>query len=416
MANFWGKIKTALQSINISPWRPAATSRQPDAIVINNVNVSPNRRDTQDIAKWRNAHIQAEGPNQNRVRLYDLYDDLLVDGFLHAMLRKRTSAVTNRKLVFLDAEGRRVPEVSTLAKKSYFRDLITEIMASLYWGHSLVELHWPAANTATPGWTKVVPRKHVKPRFGIVTQQQNDLAGIPYREAPFSATTIEVGDEESLGLLLQAAPYVIYKRGGFGDWAEFAEVFGMPFRWASYNNEQTRQVLETALAEAGSAGYVVAPTDANIQFHHGSNGQGNDVFRFLRMACNEEIAITVLGNTMTTTEARNSGYAQSETHADGEAELNADDRAMVLSILNEKLNAYLSSLGYPVANGEWHWEEEDRTPLKDRIDIDTKLMGIIPIASSYFYERYGVPAPTAADPPPGAWAEEDPADEADEEE
>ena len=47
---------------------------------------------------------------------------------------------------------------------------------------------------------------------------------------------------------------MIYKRGGFGDWAEYAEIFGMPFQVAKYNNydEATRQELIRALEQSAT--------------------------------------------------------------------------------------------------------------------------------------------------------------------
>jgi len=367
-------------------------------ILINNVSVRPIQRQTQDIQKWRTAIQQAEGYAQQRTQLFELFEDLLLDGYLRSVIRKRIDQVTNRELQFVKADGTVVEDVTTLVHKTYFEKLLTEIMNAKFWGHSLVELLWPAPGDELPGETILIPRRHVKPRWGIVTENAYDTQGVEYRKKPFADNIIEVGEPEDLGLLMAAAQYVIYKRGNFGDWAEFAEIFGIPFRWASYNNEQSRQVLETALENAGPAGYVVAPTDADLKFLSGNTtGNGSDVFRFLRQACNEEIAYTILGNTMTTMEARSSGYAQSETHAEGEGDLNASDRRYLLRVLNEKLAPYLERLGYDVAGGHWRFNEEERLSLAQRIDVDLKVATQVPIGESYWYERYGIPRPDPGD-------------------
>lgn len=374
--------------------------RHPEGIVVNHIHVRPIHRETQDIQKWRRAIIIAESAGQNRKQLYDLYEDMLMDGFLSAVIDKRVRAILNRDLVFV-RDGEREWEISNLAKRSFFEDLLRELMLARIWGHSLVEMNWPAPGSPTKGWSKLVNRKHVKPRYGIVTQEPWDNRGIAYREKPFNLNCIEAGGDEDLGLMCKAAQYVIYKRGNFGDWAEFAEVFGMPFRFGTYNNEQSREMLEKALEAAGSAGYMVAPDDVKLQFLTGNNTQsgGGGVFDALREACNEEIAITILGNTMTTTEAAHSGYAQGMVHGMSQAEVHAEDRQYILRILNEELTDYLQALGYPVTGGEWMFSDPDATPLKDRIEIDMKVAQQVPIPASYWYEKYGIPMPSADDPP-----------------
>jgi len=44
-----------------------------------------------------------------------------------------------------------------------------------------------------------------------------------------------LGHERNYGLLLKATPFAIYKRGGFGDWSQWIELFGMPQRIGKYN-------------------------------------------------------------------------------------------------------------------------------------------------------------------------------------
>lgn len=374
--------------------KPDTRKKAPESVIINQVTVRPIRRESQDIQKWRQALIYAESEHDQRWKLYELYQDMLLDGFMLRQKEKRIEAITNCDLTFT-VDGEAIPEIEELQNKIFFHDFLREAMETKFWGHTLVELYWPTMGSEDPGRTFLIPREHVKPRFGIVTKERSDAVGIPYREAPYNKHVIEIGKETDLGLYLPVAPYVIYKRGNFGDWAEFAEVFGMPFRWATYNNESSRAVLEEALSKAGSAGYVVAPEDANMQFFNATAGsQSNDIFRFLRNACNEEISITILGNSMTTTEAAKSGYAQAETHRDTQDEVHKADRRWILRVLNEKLMPYLESLGYPVKGGHWSYEEEDGLDLIQRLNVDMQVSAKVPIPDDYWYDKYKIPKPS----------------------
>ncbi|MBV6442743.1 MAG: hypothetical protein EPGJADBJ_04467 [Saprospiraceae bacterium] len=380
----------------------AARNKDAKNVVINHVTVRPVNRQSQDIQKWRTALIAAEQDYQQRTLIYDLFADILLDGRLKALMFQRIARITNTPLTF-KVNGKPVDDVEALAKKRFFRKFIQEALNARFWGHSLMELYWPVPDSDCKGVTNLIPRKHVKPKKGIVTKNSWDMEGLPYRQPPYSRFCIEVGEPDDLGLILEACPHVIYKRGGFGDWAEFAEVFGMPFRWATYNNEPSRAILEEALAQAGSAGYVVAPEDAQLQFFNPTAGsQSNDIFRFLIDACNQELSITILGNTMTTTEAKHSGYAQSETQMKTQDEVHADDRAFVLSVLNEDLVPYLASLGYQVEGGEFAFEDGDGLSLTERLNIDTRIHGIgVPIGMNYWYDKYGIPKPEGDELTPG---------------
>lgn len=406
----WLKTQGNALSLSAGLWGwPKVTikGKPQNKIIVNQVEVRPIQRKSQNIQTWRNAIIWAEGPNQQRQELYDLYTDMLSDGHLYDAIDKRIKAVSNRPLTFM-VKGKEDEDIKELTTTSYFRTFVKEVIKSIFWGHSLLELYWPAKGTDTPGETLLIPRGNVKPRFGIVTKHNWETTGIPYRDIP---NVVEVGDKEDLGLLMPAAQYVIYKRGNFGDWAEFAEIFGMPFRWATYQNESSREVLKQALSEAGSAGYVVAPMDANIQFLNTNTQNGSEVFSNLRSACNEEISITILGNAMTTTEAKSSGYAQSNTQKEVQEEKHKDDRAVLLSILNEKLRTYLGTLGYAVEGGKFLFEEEETMSLTERLNIDLKVSEKVPVGRTYWYERYKIPVPK-----PGDIEEEDTTDPEDPEE
>jgi phage gp29-like protein len=401
----WNAFKGLFVEELAAPKKSYRSSNAP--AIINNVTVRPVARGSVDIQKWRNALILAEGEYDQRVLLYDLYEDMVLDGFLMDAIDKRVNDITNCSLQYVDANGKPADLINEILETTFFEDFLSEVMQSKFWGHSLMELDWGAPGTKT-GHTHLIPRKHVKPRLGIVTREQWGMDGISYRELP---NIIEVGKPNSLGRLLQVSQYVIYKRGGFGDWAEYAETFGTPFRWATYNNDESRKVLESALAQAGTAGYVVAPVDANLQFLNANpSGQGDMLFGRLRQACNEEISITILGNTMTTTEARSSGYAQSKTHAETQEAIHKADRRFVLRILTEKLTPYLERLGYPVNGGYWQYVDEEKLSLSERIAIDMQVATKVPIPNYYWYERYKIPAPTESDDT-GEAAEEDEGEE-----
>lgn len=351
--------------------------------------VRPMRRNTADIESWRTALKAAD--RGNRTRLYELYEDLLLDNVLSDAIDKRIKAITNAEIVFT-VNDKPVPEMDTLIDSPEFETLLEELMNAKFWGKTCAEL-----DPSEEG-LKVfnIPRAHIRPQDGIIVFDVNDTKGHPYREDPF---IIEAGKDKDLGIILKAAPFSIYKRGNFGDWAQYAEIFGMPFRVGKYNqyDEATRDELYKALDESGSAGIAVIPKEGDIDFKQNMSSGNGTLYERLKNACNEEILIGILGQTMTT--LNGSSRSQGEVHMEVQKDKHKADRRFIRRILNQQLVPFLEQRGWPVKGGTFSFPEKGETlSLKDRIGIDEKVCKLVKVPESYFYETYGIPMPKKNEP------------------
>lgn len=368
------------------------------SIIINNLVIRTTQRGRNDINSWRAAHRQAEAVigTGARVALYDLYDDVLLDAHLSAVIDKRIMSITNHKLRFL-RDNKEVEEVTRIIKSKGFRELLRNMMWAKMWGISLEELTKDAEGNLVD---YSVPRKHIRPRTQQIVKEQYgaDGTGINYREGIYLNTCVEVGTPNDLGLLLKAVPYVLYKRGCWGDWAQYSEVFGMPTKIGRYSgyDEATRIALEGALDEAGSALSIVIPEEAKLEFLESktTTASGN-LYQDLASACDEQLSILILGNTETTKSSASSGYAQSSTHSEQQEQIADDDRAYVIGYLETEVRRVFKAMGLPMDGGEWAFEaEQEHVSLKDRVVIDTTLKDKgLPIDDDYFYEKYSIPKP-----------------------
>lgn len=377
-------------------------STQTKETIINNIVIRPIVRTSIQVEDWRNALRAAElTHNPTRVRLYDIYADLMLDATLSNLIDKRILNVTKTRLRYYNRDGEEVEEMSYLIDNLQFFELREEILKQKFWGISLIEL----SRSATDEFNVYsVPRKHIRPDLGKIVWEQLGTEGINYRENPFKRTLLEVGKADDFGKLLKAAPYVLYKRGSMGDWAKFSELFGMPFREFKYDgfNKDVRQELEKSAEAYGAAGYAILPKEAEVVLHQTNNAQGSaQLYDTLREACNQELAILILGQTETTMSSQSSGYAQSKTHAQTEDDINADDRKFELAIMNEKVAPILANLGYPIIEGGYfgHEVEDAKLSKSDEADILIKLKNgfALPIEDDYLYENFGVPKPADYD-------------------
>lgn len=188
------------------------------------------------------------------------------------------------------------------------------------------------------------------------------------------------------------------KNGNFGDWAQYVEIFGQPVRIMEYDayDTKTKEELRKIMNEAGNSLAMMIPKQASFQMLDGkqSNGDGQLQLTF-KDACNEEMAIAILGNTETTSSSTGSGYAQSKEHGEQQDEITASDLIFVENCLNsEKFLSILKSYGFPVDGGEFEYDLPiSMAKLKERLEIDLKVSDKVPVADDYWYETYRIPKP-----------------------
>jgi phage gp29-like protein len=207
-----------------------------------------------------------------------------------------------------------------------------------------------------------------------------------------------MGKKTDLGLLLACSMYAVYKRGNFGDWAQYVEIFGQPVRIIYYDayDTKTKTELKDLLDNSGSSLALMIPKQAQFEMLDGktSNGDGKLQDSF-KNACNDEMAICILGNTETTSSSKSSGYAQSKEHGEQQDEITASDLIFVENMLNSvHFINILKSYGYKVEGGAFAYELDlNLANLKLRMEIDTFVSTKVPIGDEYWYHTYGIPKP-----------------------
>jgi hypothetical protein len=358
--------------------------------IINETIIQQVQRSPLDIQKWRNAHRNAESVYYpNRTWLYDLYDDSKLDGHYTGIITKRWDTVLNKKIEFKKG-GKLQEEFTNLINSTAFRLVCRTILEAQEWGISGIEFV-PGKEFAP----RLIDRKHIKPKWQIISFEQSGKEGISYVDA---RNILIVGEPEDLGFMLKCVPYIIYKRNCFGDWAQYIEIFGQPIRIMYYDahDQQAKIELKQTLDASGGSLALMIPKGVEFDIKDGkvTNGDGK-LQQNLIDTCNRETSVVVLGNTETTTNGQTGTGAKSKVHKDQQDEICKSD----LFYLNNWLNSpqflqILKSYGYPVEGGRFEIPQEISIEyLKERISIDIQLPEDLPIADDYWYATYNIPKP-----------------------
>lgn len=361
-------------------------------IIINNmpIYIRSIDRTMKAVGDWWTAMQQAESVYYPiRAELYDILSTVEIDGHLSGVIDKRVRGIVNKKLYF-KRNDKKVDALDELANNEVFKEMRKE--RCRYITHGLYGMEFIPGSVFA---FKKIPIKHINVSSRLITTEQWGYEGFSYEGV---WNIVVKGEPGYFGLLNKCAPYALWKKGVMGDWAQFIEIFGQPFIMFLYNgyDEKTKKELDEALTKMGSGTKMQLPKEIEPKVFDGkqSNGDGSlqDKFRY---ACNEEMSVIILGVTETTTSSKNSGYAQSSVHLQEQDEVTIDDMSDELSFINSpEMMAIFKSYGYPVAGGQWVYEDEvDLDNLKKKVDIVVEVAKIAPVSDDYLYEITNIPKP-----------------------
>ena len=356
------------------------------------------RRFNIGIQEWKNAITSAERIDfAQRIRLYDIYDDMLLDSHLSSVIERRRAFVTSTPITFVPSNGKQPAQqlVDTIAAP-WFQQMLKDIVDARFFGFSLFQI-----DTDPQGWpsARLIPRKHVDPIRRQILTQQTDSHGQPFDKY---FNLMLVGDPYDLGLLVKAARYVIYKSNDLGDWAEFAEVFGMPIREYTYDatDDDTRQQVLRDAYNQGAAQVYIHPEGTGLRLIESQGKTGAlDIYKGLADFCNAEISKLFLGNTLTTQADQHGTQALGTVQQDSEAMILDDDRRYVLNVLNYQLTDILATLGYPTRDGRFAYADTSSIDPEQQLRILQGLHAMgLPIAHQHLYDTFGIEPPKKSDP------------------
>jgi len=357
-----------------------------------------------DIKTWRNAWEAAARPdNPNRVALYDVYTDVVVDLHLTGCIRQRSDMVLNKSFKIVSKKDRKENrEVTELFEAGWFKRFLELSLESNYYGYSLIQFN----DIITDGTMRfesveLVPRKNVVSEFGVIIKNVYDdpkRQGYSYLEGDLARWCIGVGEKRNLGLLLKLAPQSLAKKNMLAYWDVFGEIFGMPIRVARTGSRdpKDRASIEKMMQLMGASGWAVLPEGTEIEIKETTRGDAFNVYDKRIERCNSEIAKGILGQTMTTDNG--GSLAQSEVHLEVLKNIIYKDADFLRDVVNWELMPFMAMHGFPVQDLRFDWDESvDWTP-EQQLKIEQMILGSYDIDPKYFAEKYNIPVTGAKSP------------------
>lgn len=280
-----------------------------------------------------------------------------------------------------------------LFNSSWFHTFLSYAQDSEYYGYSLI-----AITDVVDGKPvlELVPRKHVKPAQRLIVQNTGDTTGYDYTSADFADFYIGIGEPDSLGLLLNAAPLALLKNRAALGWAQYIELFGQPIRLGktTISNQDSVDAMYNALQNMSSAAFGVIDANDSIEFAESVKANGDVYAGFVKWV-NEEISKTFLGGTMQSDNG--SSRSQSEVHERLADTYSAYDLKKLTFWVNDLLIPKLINLGLDLTNCTFQFYElEDTASL---FDMSVKLLQSgMQIEPTWFETKFNIPVTKAIAP------------------
>ncbi|MDR0509631.1 MAG: DUF935 domain-containing protein [Rikenellaceae bacterium] len=350
-----------------------------------------------DIASWRAAHQMALNvENPRRLNLYKIYDFTTdIDAYVSGIVERIKYGIMQRRFKITDGKGNEDEVASAIFRMPWFWSLMSLFVDTGMQGNSLVQLGDMINTGQALGFSDVqlIPRRHVMPEFGVILPNQSDdvSRGIPYRQGPYAAWLVEMGDAHGLGKYLKITPHVISKKYAQIFWDNFAERFGVPIIYATTNTRDASEhvKIQDMLSGFGNNTWGLFGEGTKLELLETNTGDAFRVYDQRIIRANKEISIGLAGQTMAFDDG--SSLSQAQVHDEGFQDVKDALAVGLKFLINFQLIPKMIALGFPLKDRCFEWDDSyEYTPTEMR-HVEQMLLDRYKIDPKYFASKYNIP-------------------------
>jgi len=398
-----------------SDWR---TLKNPERNLRSYITPVQLQRIRHDIQLWREAIGEAEQAwYPHRVRMQRMYIDTVLNGHVAACMQRRKNLTLLKDFKLCNDKGEDQEQYTKLLKKQWFNLYCNYVLDAQFYGYSLISLG-DLINDEFPKLT-TIRRFNISPDRLNVTSYVYSLSGAQFMDEPYSLwnvyqpTPTDVGISLcGYGLLYKVAMYEIICRNTLGFNMDAAELYGMPMRVGktTKTNEDERATFEHALAQMGSAGYILMDAMDDIELVGGQSGAGaGQIYESLEQRCEKKISKILLGHADAVDSTAGALGAQQGTDNpvyEALKDVQTIDSRFLENNINTELLPRLRQMGISIPE-DLKFEiknDKEREDMRNREDQSNSLTATIAqtmknaglqMDAAYFEERTGIPTTAA---------------------
>ena len=281
---------------------------------------------------------------QNRVLLYDNYlTTLTFDNHVKSLMDKRLDNVGNR-VIQMYYQDKPYEDANYFLKAPEFEQFMKDIVLTKFWGMNLFEFTVKEYEEKMWFDYNIIPHKHINPYSKEVLTQQFSSEGVNWEGYD---DVLFCGDENDLGLLLQITLLSLYRRLGNYNYAKYVDLASDNFekiKARGVGDDDSWERIQEQLSEKQGGSSIFLPEGVDLDSENRASSQQNQLFEGYMQMLKDELAILILGQTMTTEDG--SSRAQAVVHQDEQDMKYTADEEYVLNVLNYEFKDYLHLWGW----------------------------------------------------------------------
>lgn len=274
-----------------------------------------------------------------------VYHELLTDARVSGCAGSRKAGVLSLEwdIDKGKAKSRQARIIKEVFSNIDIYQVISEMLDAVLFGYAVCEVVWEKVGSY------ILPARIVgKPQEWFVFDEENNLMlrtkeklnGEPVPEHKFLLVQHNATYKNPYGepALSKCFWPVTFKKGGLKFWVMFTEKYGMPFLIGKHprgtSKEETDRfadMLEAMIQDA----IAVVPDDSSVEVLEASAKSASaGIYRELLDYCDQEIAIALLGQNLTT-QVQGGSYAAAQVHMEVRKDLINSDKKMIEKAINQ---------------------------------------------------------------------------------
>ena len=357
-----------------------------------------------------------------------LYD--LMEATWPRLLKNRmevTDAVISLDWQIMDSpDGENTPGAKSLVERTKngmagdpivdgngWRATMESVMSAWFRGVAIVEVDWEyRSGTRYPGaWLPKQTRDVDARQFGWRTDGRLMLYpdGRPENAIDFPANKFliairKAGKGHPSGTaLLRALAWWWCAANFSAEWLlNFAQIFGQPFRWATYEGGQegVKEELAAMMEQMGSAPWGIGPKGSEVKWHESAKSGSDNPQAHMLDRADTACDLLILGQTLTSSVSKEGGSrALGDVHSSVRSDIIDSAALWLAEIYNEQLIPGVVSVNYgqPGEDSSLPWFQPARKSKKDTKVIaetfEVLLRAGIPLLKEEVYDSLDMSQP-----------------------
>lgn len=362
-------------------------------------------RTREDLKTLRNAiEMAGNTTNYNREDLHRIYRECWRDPQLTGQWESRKMKTKEKQFKFVkgDTENK---DLTKLFESQWFMDWQDVSLDSKLWGFTLIEFGpWTGDNFVNYKVNdkfydaiNVIDRDNVKPELGVITNTPGQAIGIGFDDPGYQGQLMFIGKTRDWGLMYKLVKYILFKDNCLGNWADWAEIFGMDKRigYTDKDGEDRLRFLE-AIKNLGSNAYGVFTQNDRVEFAGTSRTDAYQVYRAMCDYIDASEAKVIWGQDVVT---NNTGRVVGEVGENVADMYGSNDAKFIKYLVNKRLIPFMENLGVNFQGCEFDWDNSEKIAMIDRATIDKQIADMgFEIDEKYITDTYGVPVKKKEEP------------------